>query len=144
MKTDSPREENAGGEYNERFLEFMRLFADMDTDENLFPRECRVCGTHFGSIREYFCATIPKGHCFENYCKPGADSGFMLLYRHCKCGNTLVLTLKEKEFPELNSFWQMLREEADDSERSLKEVVSDFADQCDCYLLSVINPCKDK
>jgi hypothetical protein len=60
----------------------------------------------------------------------------MMLYRHCTCGNTLVLSLTEKIFPELNAFWEMLQKEASESGRSLKEVVADFARQLDSYVLS--------
>jgi hypothetical protein len=127
-------------DYNERFLDFFRLFAEIDEVESLFPKECRVCRTTFAGMAEYCCATHPKGHCFED-CRGMNAAPFMMVYRHCPCGNTLVLTLTEKAFPSLNAFWEMLHHEAEESGRSLKEVVADFADQCDCYLLSLNNPC---
>ncbi|MBI5251252.1 MAG: hypothetical protein HY912_17325 [Desulfomonile tiedjei] len=141
MKTSLPREEHPNGECNERFLEFVRLFAGMNANEGLFPRECRVCGTTFRNVAEYCYATYPKGHCFED-CRDLAQSDpFMMLYRHCKCGNTLVLRITEKIFPDLDAFWQMLHHEAEDSARPLKEVIAEFSDKCDCYLLNLKDSC---
>lgn len=141
MKRGIPPEHHADSDYNDCFLEFFELFSEVDEVETLFPKECRVCGTTFAGMAEYCCATMPKGHCFEDCRGMNATTPFMMVYRHCTCGNTLVMTLTEKAFPDLDAFWEMLHEEAEKSGRSLKEVVEDFADQCDCYLLSLNNPC---
>ncbi len=134
MKSGFHRQQNVCREINGRFLEFMKLFGRVDAVAGLFPRECRVCRTMFASVEEYCGATSPKGHCFED-CRSFNATPVMMLYRHCTCGNTLVLTLTEEEFPGLDSFWQMLQDEAEESGRSVKEVAADFADQCDRYML---------
>jgi hypothetical protein len=114
----------------------MRLLVETGTIARLFPRECRVCGTTFADLSEYCCATKPRAHCFED-CRSLSAEPFMMLYRHCNCGNTVVMTLTENAFPELNAFWEMLQDEAEQSNRSLKEVVADFARQFDRYLFSL-------
>jgi len=140
MRCGFPAKEHTGKDYNERFSRFFRLFIEIDQVEGLFPRQCRVCQTTFAGMAEYCSATKPKAHCFED-CRGVDSTPFMMVYRHCSCGNTLVLTLGEKAFPSLDSFWQMLQDEAEESGRTLKEVVTDFTDQFDRYLLSLNNPC---
>ena len=139
MKICLPRTENTVSGYNKRFLKFLRLLAEMNSNESLFPRECRVCGTKFRNVAEYCCATKPKGHCFEDCRELTSSHPFMMLYRHCTCGNTLVLSITASAFPDLDSFWQMLHDEANDSGRGLKEVIAKFSGQFDCYLLELNN-----
>lgn len=136
MKTSPPSQQTIDIQYNEHFLEYMKVLAETETIASLFPRECRVCRTTFADLSEYCCATIQRAHCFED-CRRLSSEPFMMLYRHCTCGNTLVVTITEKVFPELNAFWEMLQHEAEESNRSLKEVVADFARQFDSYLLSL-------
>lgn len=144
MKSSVPQWANSVSDYNERFLQFLKLFSDIDTDENLFPRECRVCGTRFRNVGEYCQSTNPKGHCFEDCRNLSKSKPFMMLYRHCKCGNTLVLTITEQAFPHLNAFWQMLHDEASDSERLIKEVIAEFADQFDRFVLDFNKSCDER
>lgn len=139
MKICIPREENTVSGYNKRFLKFLRLLAEMNEGEGLFPRECRVCGTKFRNVAEDRCATQPKGHCFEDCRHLTSSHPFMMLYRHCTCGNTLVVSIGAGAFPDLDSFWHMLQNEAKDSGRDLKEIIERFADQFDCYLLELSN-----
>jgi hypothetical protein len=153
MESCAPEElDNRGGACNERFLKFIRLLARMNTNDKLFPKPCRACGTTFDSFAEYLSATIPKGHTWED-CEEVMRKPFTMLYRHCTCGNTLVLTLTEDTFPSLREFWAMLREEAELSQRPLNDVVKDFAEQCDQYMFDnlftgeggkpVMNTCPD-
>lgn len=122
-----------GGAYNEQFLKFIKLLAQMDRNEKLFPKPCRACGTTFDSFAEYLSATVPKGHTWED-CEEVMKKPFTMLYRHCTCGNTLVLSLTEETFPMLREFWAMLHAEAEKSQRPLKDVVKEFSEQCDQYM----------
>jgi hypothetical protein len=127
----------------DRFVAFIQEIDKLAGDERLFPRSCRVCGKNFRTLAEYLCATVPRGHCYDD-CRTMRPRPFMMVYRHCTCGNTLVLSVDDQVFPVLDLFWKMLEEESERTGQSLKEVVSDFAVQCDCYLLSQNNPCEKK
>jgi hypothetical protein len=120
-------------EYNPRFLEFIKLLMLIDTSEKLFPKECRTCGKQFRSLSEYLCTTAPKAHTFEN-CQAVMRKPFTMVYRHCTCGNTLVLSLTEQNFPQLNEFWTMLEQEAAETGKELLSIVSEFTDECERYM----------
>jgi len=124
-------------EYNGRFLEFIKRLVLIDKSEKLFPKQCRTCGTSFLSLSEYLSATVPKGHSWQD-CEEVMGKPFTMMYRHCTCGNTLVLTLTEKTFPTLRDLWSMLRDEAEKSGRPLDEVVGEFSEQCDNYMFSQV------
>jgi hypothetical protein len=132
--------EEAHGEYEERFLEFIKLLAAIGKDEKLFPKDCRTCGTKYDSFPQYLCATTPKGHTLED----GSDvmhRPFTMVYRHCPCGNTLVLTLTQETFPVLDQMWAMLKHVAEERDQTLQEVVSRFVEECADYILFRDNPC---
>jgi hypothetical protein len=129
--------EEIKAEYNGRFLEFIRLLVSIDKSEQLFPKQCRTCGTSFLSLSDYLCATIPKGHSWQD-CEEVMGKPFTMIYRHCTCGNTLVLTLTEKSFPMLRDLWSMLADEAKKSGKPLDEVVGEFSEQCDNYMFAHI------
>jgi hypothetical protein len=106
----------------------------------------------FSSFSEYLSATIPKGHTWQD-CEEVMKKPYTMLYRHCTCGNTLVLTLTEETFPLLKELWSTLREESEQSGRPLNDVVTDFAELCDQYMFdnlftgddgkAVMNKCPD-
>jgi hypothetical protein len=121
--------------YNERFLEFVKLLVLIDKNEQLFPKQCRTCGTSFDSLSDYLCATVPKAHSWQD-CEEVMGKPFTMMYRHCTCGNTLVLTLTEATFSRLHELWSMLREEAEKNGRSLNEVAQEFSEQCDNYMFT--------
>jgi hypothetical protein len=121
------------GEYNQRFLEFIKLLMLIDTSEKLFPKECRTCGKQFRSLSEYLCTTAPKAQTFEN-CQEVMNKPFTMVYRHCTCGNTLVLSLTEQNFTQLNEFWTMLEQEAAATDKQLNQVVTEFTDECERYM----------
>ncbi|MEI7449045.1 MAG: hypothetical protein WCJ75_05420 [Desulfomonile sp.] len=110
--------------------EFIELFALLHDDEKLFPKICRTCGKNYGSFPEYVLDTVAKGHCLED-CSEVMHKPFTMMYRHCKCGNTLVLTLTKETFPRLDDFWAMLRKKAHESAMTLHEVVMNFAQECE-------------
>lgn len=127
--------------YDERFLEFIKLLVLIDKNEQLFPKQCRTCGTSFRSLSEYLCATVAKNHSWQD-CEEVMGKPFTMLYRHCTCGNTLVLTLTEATFPVLRDLWSILRDEARESGRPLDEVVGEFSQQCDDYMFTHVYSCE--
>jgi hypothetical protein len=122
-------------EYHPRFLEFIKHLEGINTTEKLFPKTCRTCGKVFPSFGNYLVDTIPKAHSFED-CAEVMGSPFTMIYRHCACGNTLVLTLTLENFPRLDELWAMLHEEAELQGEPLQKVIAAFAEQCRWYFLS--------
>jgi hypothetical protein len=121
-------------DYNPRFLEFLRLFLAINDDGKLFPKECRTCGRTFTSLANYLWSTVAKVHCLED-AEPIMGRPFTMTYRHCGCGNTLVLTFTDETYPLLGALWAMLRQEAEQRGRPLKEVVRDFAEQWHLFMV---------
>lgn len=121
--------------YNERFLEFIRLFARLDRNEKLFPKECRTCGRKFTSLSHYLTLTTAKGHQLED-CQEVMGRPFTMMYRHCACGNTLILTFTQEILPMLEEFWAMLQREAELTGAPFKEVVTNFSRQLDHYIIT--------
>ena len=115
------------------FLEFIQAFKALDHNNALFPKKCRTCGQVFRTYREYVVCTIPKGHVFEDGSEVMGCS-WTMLYRHCTCGNTLVLTLTDETFPDLDRFWASLRQLAESTGKPLKEIVHNFREECDRHI----------
>lgn len=113
---------------NPRFSEYIELFEAIDDTELLFPKPCRACGRTFVGISDYLCHTSPKGHSMEDASNV-MEQQFTMMYRHCSCGNTLVLSFTDAIFPRLESLWSMLQREAKESGRPVQEVVLAFMRQ---------------
>ncbi len=128
------------GEYDERFLEFIKLLAAIERNHGLFPKDCRTCGRKFVSFSEYFWATTCKGHGLED-CSDVMLRPFTMIYRHCPCGNTLVVTLTRETFPMLDNLWAMLQRVAAERQEPLQTVVSQFVEKCSDYILARNKPC---
>ncbi len=126
-------EENKQTVHLEWFRELIDLFSEIEHSVKLFPKECRTCGRKFKGMSDYLCETSPKGHSFED-CRQVMGKPFTMVYRHCTCGNTLVLTLTEENFPLLNSFWTILCEEAEHSGVPLKVKTTEFCQMWEDYL----------
>ncbi|MBM3298821.1 MAG: hypothetical protein FJY85_02560 [Deltaproteobacteria bacterium] len=120
--------------YNPRFGRFLKLFLTINTHEKLFPKECRTCGRKFTSLTNYLWSTVAKGHCLED-AEPVMRRPYTMSYRHCACGNTLILTLTEEIYPSLRDLWTVLRQEAERTGRPLNDVVSEFADQWQLFMV---------
>ncbi len=120
--------------YNERFLEFIRVFGDLAKNEKLFPKACRACGRTYEGFPEYIHATRPVGHALEDI-SDIMEVPHTMQYRNCACGSTLILSFTEETYPLLRRFWEMLRSEAAATGRSLREVTADFRDQCNQYVI---------
>ncbi|MFC1834804.1 hypothetical protein ACFL2Q_08735 [Thermodesulfobacteriota bacterium] len=121
--------------YDEQLLEFMQEFLCEEVDRCIFPKTCRACSTVFKNICEYIQFTIPKAHVLED-CEEVMGKPYTMIYRHCTCGNTLVMSLTAEIYPMLRELWIELRKRAEESGKPLKEVVSEFREQCDHYILS--------
>ncbi|MGB6068649.1 MAG: hypothetical protein WBG50_27890 [Desulfomonilaceae bacterium] len=134
------RLERTHGECNERFSEYIKLLAAIGRNHELFPKDCRTCGKKFGSFSEYVWATAPKGHSLED-CSDVMLRPFTMIYRHCPCGNTLVLTLTRETFPMLDNMWAMLHSVAAERHEPLQTVVSQFVQECSDYILVRNNQC---
>jgi hypothetical protein len=122
-------------QYHSRFLEYLKLLTSLEENNKLFPKECRVCGRSYGRLSSYVRHTFPKAHVMED-CADTMKKPFTMMYRHCSCGNTLVMSLTEDIFPELDDLWAMLRSEAEATNKPLKTVVEQFVDQWDHYVIT--------
>jgi len=134
VKTDAC----TAGENNQidsKFAEFMELFSLIGSDEKLFPKLCRTCGTSYLSFSDFVAGTVAKGHCLED-CSQVMGKPYTMMYRHCECGNTLVLSLTDEVFPELNDFWKMMMQEAEARGIPLRSLVMEFANSCESHLCS--------
>jgi hypothetical protein len=129
--------------HDERFLEFLRRLAEIGKDDKLFPKGCRTCGKTYLSFPQYLCATTPKGHSLEDESEV-MNRPFTMIYRHCTCGNTLVLTLTQETFPLLDEMWAMLKQVAEERNQPLRQVVSQFVEECVDYILLRDNPCLEQ
>jgi hypothetical protein len=119
--------------YHSRFLPFIKAFAQIGKDSRLFPKQCHTCGKVYPSFPDYIHQTSPVAHCLESY-QDSLDVHRTLQYRNCDCGSTLVITFTEETFPLIENFWQMLGKEAKETGKPLREIVSDFRDQCNRYV----------
>ena len=122
-------------ECNPKYRKFIRLFQEIDKHEKLFPKACNTCGRSFRTYSQYISETVPKGHVLED-CKEVMSTPFTMIYRHCMCGNTLVLTLTEETSPWLDELWEVLNEEAERTGAPIRTVTAEFAGQCDKIIVS--------
>jgi hypothetical protein len=90
----------------------------LTTTRSFFPRNAECVEGHLGACREVM------------------GRPFTMMYRHCPCGNTLILTFTEEILPALDEFWGMLRREAERAGLPLRQVVGEFSGQCDRYIIS--------
>lgn len=134
MKTE-PCAAEESSQIDPKFAEFMELFALIGSDEKLFPKPCRTCGKVYPSFADFVGGTVAKGHCLED-CSQVMGKPYTMMYRHCECGNTLVLSLTDDVFPELNDFWEMMMQEAEARGIPLRSVVMEFANSCESHLCS--------
>jgi len=117
-----------------RFRTFMEAFLHLGENGILFPKKCRACERVFESYAQYLRQTTPKRHVMED-CSDVMRKPYTMLYRHCLCGNTLVLSLTEESFPLLDELWAALRAEAGQTGKPLESVVSEFRETCDRHVL---------
>ena len=117
------------------FAQLMELFALIGSDEKLFPKPCRTCGKSYESFADFVTGTVAKGHCLED-CSEVMGKPFTMMYRHCECGNTLVLSLTDEVFPHLKHFWDTMMQEAEERGIPLRSVVLEFANSCESHLCS--------
>jgi len=116
-------------------LAFIRAFAAIDAHPALFPKECRTCGRVFKTFADYLRETKPKGHVLED-CSDVMRRTYTMMYRHCPCGNTLVLSVTGDVMPELDDFWGAVAQEAETEGRTVREVVKTFSEVCDDLIVN--------
>ncbi len=126
-------------QYNRRFMEFIEIFARLGEDTRLFPKKCRSCGKAYQSFPEYIHGTSAVQHCLEDYRDVSSGLGTMQ-YRNCSCGTTLTISFSQDDYPMLDRFWEMIGREAKKSSRPVQEVVSEFREQCNRYIVEQADP----
>jgi len=62
-------------------------------------------------------------------------TSYTMVYRHCSCGNTLVIVLTEQIFPALNDFWSIVRDLSEQEGIPVNMLVEKFAQELERYLL---------
>jgi hypothetical protein len=132
MPSRSGRDHCSANPLLPQFEEFMSLLAGIEQHEELFPKTCKTCGEQFKNLGEYLRKTKPKGHVFEDGSKV-MKRPFTMIYRHCACGNTLILTLTSEILPDFQNFWSMMAGVARECDMPLTQVVGQFAEECDRF-----------
>jgi hypothetical protein len=125
---------NKQSDYNEAFAEFITAFNKIGADTRIFPKKCRTCGTEYRNFPEYIHLTAPVAHCLEGYID-ALDVHRTMQYRNCSCGSTLTITFTKDTYPLLDKFWEMLGRESKRTGKPLREVVADFREQCNRYMI---------
>lgn len=113
---------------------FIELFAHIGMHEKLFPKYCKTCGRKYASFLDYVLDTVAKTHCLED-CSDVMGRPYTMMYRHCGCGNTLVLSITDEVLPALDEFWEAIARHAETSGRSPKSIVLDFSRHCETHFL---------
>ena len=121
--------------YNPRFLKFIELFARIGADSRIFPKRCGTCGALYKNFPEYIHSTEPVAHGLQDY-SDVLDMPRTMQYRNCRCGSTLTITFTKDVYPVLDRFWEMLGAESRAKGIPLKEVVSDFREQCNRFIIA--------
>ena len=126
-------------DYKPRFFEFIALFARIGKDSRLFPKKCRTCGKEYKSFPEYIHGTEPVGDGLKDY-SDTLDLPRTMQYRNCSCGSTLTIMFTKDVYPLLDKFWEMLGKESKESGRPVREVISEFREQCRRYIIEYDEP----
>ena len=87
-----------------------------------------------GVFPRYIHNTEPTAHCLEEYGNV-ADASFTMQYRNCRCGSTLTIAFTKEIYPLLDRFWEMLGRESKETGKPLREVVTEFREQCNRYVI---------
>jgi hypothetical protein len=119
--------------FNDRFMEFIKQFALIGKNSKFFPKRCRTCGKVFESFPEYIQGTSPRDHCLEDY--SDVEGYGTVQYRNCRCGSTLIINFTEDVYPLLDRFWEMIGQEARRQGKPPREVVLQFREQCNRYIV---------
>lgn len=120
--------------FSPKFLEFIRAFAELGKDTSLFPKKCRTCGREYCSFPEYIHKTFPVAHGLEPY-TDALEELRTMQYRNCLCGSTLAINMTRETYPLLDKFWEMIAGEAEATGRPTREIVLEFREQCNRYII---------
>ncbi len=130
MQEQTPKDLSA---LNGELARYMELFACLGGQGKLFPKYCRTCGRKYNDFVDYVVGTVAKAHCLED-CSEVMGRPFTMMYRHCRCGNTLVLTITDEEMPSLDDFWEAVARTSEACQKPRKSILLDFALQCEIHL----------
>lgn len=122
----------------ELFRESAELIVRPHENGDLFPKECRTCGRVYANLGEYVFRTEPKGHVFED-CSEAMGKPYTMVYRHCGCGNTLVMTLTAENSPHLERFWAILAKCAQDRNKPIVKIIEEFRTYFDAFVTGTLN-----
>lgn len=100
----------------------------------MFPKKCRTCGREYCSFPEYIHQTLPVAHGLEPY-TDSLEEIQTMQYRNCRCGSTLAINLTRESYPLLGSFWEMIAGEAERTGRPSRDIVMEFREQCNRYII---------
>jgi hypothetical protein len=114
---------------------FIEAFADIGATTPLFPKKCRTCGASFPAFDQYILRTEPKGHVFED-CSEVMGKPYTMMYRHCGCGNTLVLTITGEVLSWIDQFWDTVNQIARDEGKHQTAVILEFSKDLERVVLS--------
>ena len=131
---EAPMGRDGRFKYSEKFLEFIKEFSKIGADSRIFPKTCRTCGTVYHSFPEYIHNTSPTAHCLEQSGNT-MDQNLTMQYRNCRCGSPLTVAFTEEVYPLLDRFWEMLGRESKETGKPLREVVTEFREQCNKYVI---------
>jgi hypothetical protein len=120
--------------YNEKYLEFIKAFAEIGQDSGLFPKTCRTCGNVYKSFPDYINRTSPVAHGLEPY-TDSMDVLRTMQYRNCRCGSTLSINFTSDTFPLLERFWEMMGKQSKETGKPVREIVLEFREQCNRFML---------
>jgi hypothetical protein len=120
--------------YNPKFLKYIELFAQIGDNRRLFPKKCRTCGKVYKNFPEYIHNTSPLAHGLEEFTN-SLNIQHTMQYRHCSCGSTLAILFTKEDYPLLDSFWEMIGKESKETKKPVREVVGEFREQCNRYIL---------
>ncbi len=120
--------------YDDKFLEFIVLFAKIGTDTRIFPKKCRTCSKVYQSFPDYIRRTSAAKHCLEDY-RAVSDGYGTMQYRNCSCGTTLMINFSKDVYPLIDRFWEMIGKESKATGKAVREVVEEFREQCNRYVL---------
>lgn len=110
------------------FDDFIEQFSSINNDKNLFPKKCRTCGKKYDSLYRYIFDTEAKAQSMEDAGEILGQSCTMI-YRNCSCGNTLVVTIRDETLPSIGDFWEAMRHLEQNSEETLKNIVTAFVEE---------------
>ena len=87
-------------------------------------------------MSHFLLCTMPKGHGMED-CADVMSKPYTMVYRHCGCGNTLVLTLTAEHTLVLEDFWRDMKRLSESTEDPMREVLEKFVAEWELWAVDL-------